>query len=426
MHHHPGHNGYMDMSASAPMYGGAHMHSQQMGPPRRPQYPRGSMRRGGGYNHNSYGYTRGGPSPYQQPTPQVYPIAEDVAGRGSGNPGSTSPQQNGGQASPAGPSPQHQQSGYAPHLPPGAYHAYAGDPPPSHPYHYGHGGYIPPAYAGAPKKLQPGAQVMHPHQRQNGQHIPQQDAGEGEGGGGGEGPPRPQQSHNKSLTREEEAHQPAPPEGSDSGGLGVHHPVTQDMGQEVVDCDRDASCEGGTEAHRMVAPDGGEEVVRVAPREEGQMGPDRSAVNIKSNGGHVNGTAVVANGGSSSSRTGKTNKKGSKGRAGGGGAAAGIAGGGASFSSSSRGGPSPAQGRGGKEMVPSRIGQNNCYLNVVAQSLWSLRAFRDRICQSAHPAMDDGGDGPKLERTLRALMEGFGDRSRSNHSKGTSVLLIMS
>lgn len=47
-------------------------------------------------------------------------------------------------------------------------------------------------------------------------------------------------------------------------------------------------------------------------------------------------------------------------------------------------------------------GQNHCYLNVVVQSLWSLRAFRDRICRGG---TTEGSSN--LEQALRSVMDGL-------------------
>lgn len=60
-------------------------------------------------------------------------------------------------------------------------------------------------------------------------------------------------------------------------------------------------------------------------------------------------------------------------------------------------------------------GQNHCYLNVVVQSLWSLRAFRDRICRgvaitaksSSSSNSATSSSSSSLQQALRAVMEGL-------------------
>jgi hypothetical protein len=69
--------------------------------------------------------------------------------------------------------------------------------------------------------------------------------------------------------------------------------------------------------------------------------------------------------------------------------------------------------------LANTTGQNNCYLNVVVQSLWSLRAFRDRVCR-ADPATEGVGAGERVEQALRAVFEGLSELEGLGRSKDTS------
>jgi hypothetical protein len=67
--------------------------------------------------------------------------------------------------------------------------------------------------------------------------------------------------------------------------------------------------------------------------------------------------------------------------------------------------------------LSSGVGQNTCYLNVVVQSLWGLRAFRDRIL-GPRAAFSDA-DASQLEQALRAVMAGL---SRLEEDRGSSPI----
>lgn len=82
-------------------------------------------------------------------------------------------------------------------------------------------------------------------------------------------------------------------------------------------------------------------------------------------------------------------------------------------------------GSGGRRLVSglsSGVGQNTCYLNVVVQSLWGLRAFRDRILGPHTPSSSDAGSADaiasQLEQALRAVMAGL---SRLEEGRGSPV-----
>lgn len=79
--------------------------------------------------------------------------------------------------------------------------------------------------------------------------------------------------------------------------------------------------------------------------------------------------------------------------------------------------------------LANRMGQNHCYLNVVVQSLWSIRAFRNRVCRDTDTSMlvksNETAHMCKLHEALRAVMEGLSDQEANiaSHERGEDTTI---
>jgi hypothetical protein len=57
--------------------------------------------------------------------------------------------------------------------------------------------------------------------------------------------------------------------------------------------------------------------------------------------------------------------------------------------------------------LTSELGQNNCFLNVIIQSLWHLRCFREALLRLQPGDIAKAGCAPQDARVLRALWNIF-------------------